>query len=327
MLAKFGAASALTVAAFLAPAFALAQGAAATYPNKPVRILIGYPAGGPTDLTGRLIAAKLQASLGQPFVVDNKPGAGSNVASEMLATSPADGYTLMIAAAQLTWNSVLYKSIRYDAIKSFEPISRLMSAPAVLAVNPKVPAKNVADLVALAKREPGKYTFASSGPGSVPHIAGELLKSKAKIDLLHVPYKGGGPAVTAVLGGETDMYFMTVLSAVPYFKSGKLRPLGVTSNRRIPQLPEVPTMAEAGVAGVEIDSWNGLFAPAGTPKEIVEKLSAEVRKVLQMPDVRKVFEEQGATVVASTPAEFSTYLKKEVAEGTTFARSIKLSLD
>ncbi|MBF6989149.1 tripartite tricarboxylate transporter substrate binding protein [Cupriavidus sp. IK-TO18] len=327
MINKLGGASVLAMA-LLVPMSVKAQAAAPSYPNKPVRILVGYPAGGPTDLTARMIAAKLQASMGQSFVIDNKPGAGSNVASEMLATSPADGYTLMIAAAQLTWNSVLYKNIRYDAIKSFEPISRLMSAPAVLAVNPaKVNAKTVSELVAQAKKEPGKYTFASSGPGSVPHIAGELLKSKAKIDLLHVPYKGSGPAVNAVLGGETDMYFMTVLSSMPYFKSGKLRPIAVTSNHRIPQLPDVPTMAEAGVAGVEIDSWNGLFAPAGTPKEIVEKLGKEVRKVMEMPDVRKAFEEQGATVVGSTPAEFSAYLKKEVSLGTTFARSINLKLD
>ncbi|WP_019450232.1 tripartite tricarboxylate transporter substrate binding protein [Cupriavidus sp. BIS7] len=327
MFAKIGSATALVMAASLMPALSQAQPSVSSYPNKPVRILVGYPAGGPTDLTARLIAAKLQASMGQSFIVDNKPGAGSNVASEMLAQSPADGYTLMIAASQLTWNSVLYKNIRYDALKSFEPISRLMSAPAVLAINPKVQVKTVSELVAKAKKEPGKYTFASSGPGSVPHIAGELFKSKASIDLLHVPYKGSGPAVTAVLGGETDMYFMTVLSAMPYFKSGKLLPLGVTSNRRIPQLPNVPTMAEAGVQGVELDSWNGLFAPAGTPKEIVEKLGREVRKILEQPDVRKSFEEQGATVVGSTPEEFSAYLKKEVTQGTAFARSIKLSLD
>jgi tripartite-type tricarboxylate transporter receptor subunit TctC len=306
---------------------AQAQDASAHYPNKPVRIVIGYQPGGPTDLTARVVATKLQAALGQPFIVENKPGAGSNLASEMVAAAAPDGYTLLVAASQLTWNSVLFKKLKFDAVKSFEPVSMIMSAPAVLVVNPALPVKDLAELVSMAKKQPGKLSFASSGNGSVPHIAGELFKTRAGINLLHVPYRGAGPALSDLLGNQVSMSFMTALSALPHVQNNKLKPLAVTSRQRLPMLPNVPTMAEAGVPGVEVDSWNGLFAPAGTPKEIVDKLYRELAKALATPEVRKTFEDQAATVVGSSPAEFSSFLKKEVVEGSAFAKSINLSLE
>jgi tripartite-type tricarboxylate transporter receptor subunit TctC len=304
-----------------------AQGAAATYPAKTVRIIVGYQPGGPTDMTARLVAARLQTALGQPFVVENRPGAGSNIASEYVAGSAPDGYTLLVSASQLTWNSVLYKNLKFDPIKSFAPISRIMSAPAVLAVNPSLPAKNVAELVALARAKPGQLSFSSSGNGSVPHLAGELFKQRAGIDIMHVPYRGAGQATSDLLGGQVSMSFMTALSALPHFREGKLRPLAVTAKQRLPQLPDVPTMAEAGVAGVEVDSWNGLFAPAGTPKGIIDKLHREVAKALAASDVRKTFEEQAATVIGNSPSEFADALRREVEQNAAFIKSINLKLE
>lgn len=306
---------------------ALAQDAAASYPNKPVRIVVGYQAGGPTDLTARLIASKLQTSMGQSFIVENKPGAGSNLASDQVAASAPDGYTLLIAASQLTWNSVLYSSLKFDAVNSFSPVSEIMTSPAVLVVGPTNKARTVAELVSLAKESPGKLNFASTGNGSVPHLAGELFQSRAKVKIVHIPYRGAGPAMNDLMGGQVDMYFMTALTAVPHIQANRLRALAVTSSKRLPQLPNVPTMAEAGIQDVELDSWNGLLAPAGTPKAIVDKLHREVEKALAAPEVRKTFEDQAATVVGSSPAEFSAHIKQEVQRGAAFVKSINLRLE
>lgn len=313
------------VAAAAWPAIALAQ--ATDYPTKPVKILVGYQAGGPTDLTARLIANKLQTALGQPFVVDNKPGAGSNIASEQLAASPADGYTLMVAASQMTWNSALYKNVKYDPVRSFAPISKVMSSPAVLVVNPSLPIKSVADLLAAAKREPGKLSFASSGNGTVPHLSGELFKASTGVQLTHVPYRGAGPALNDLLGGQTDISFMTALSALQFVKDGKLRAIAVVADHRLPRLPDVPTLKEAGVTGVDVESWNGLFAPAGTPAPIVQKLSDAVVKILKEPDVRKVFQDQAATPIGNNSSDFAVEVRAEAQRSSTFVKSANLKID
>jgi tripartite-type tricarboxylate transporter receptor subunit TctC len=305
---------------------ARAQSAAAGYPNAPVKIVVGFSAGGPTDLAARLIAAKLQTALGQTFIVDNRPGAGSNLASEVVAKAAPDGYTLLMAAAPLAINNHLYKNLKFDALRSFEPISQVMSAPCILAVRPDS-YKSMSELVAAAKREPGKLSFSSSGAGGSQHLAGELLQQKAGIELLHIPYKGAAPALSDLLGGQVAMGFMTSLSSVPYFKSGKLRALAVAAPQRLPQLPDVPTMAEAGFPGVEINSWSGLLAPAKTPPEIVAKLQREVARALAAPDVKDKLTSQGAVVVGGSAAEFAKYLARESAEYGRLIRSIKLSLD
>ncbi|MEJ8815867.1 tripartite tricarboxylate transporter substrate binding protein [Variovorax ureilyticus] len=316
---------ALLVAAAV-PTMCFAQ-AAAEYPSKPVKVLVGYQAGGPTDLTARLIATKLQTALGQAFVVDNKPGAGSNIASEQAASSPADGYTLLVAASQMTWNSALYKNVKYDPVRSFVPISKIMASPAVLVVSPNLPIKTVADLVSLAKREPSKISFASSGNGTVPHLSGELFKSAAGVQMTHVPYKGAGPALTDLLGGQVDVSFMTALSAIQYVKDGKLRALAVVSNERLPQLPNVPTLKESGISGVDVESWNGLFAPAGTPPSIVQKLSDAVVKIMKEPDVRKVFVDQAATPIGNSSSEFAAEVRAEVQRNNAFIKSANLKID
>ena len=305
---------------------AQAQGSAASYPNAPVKIVVGFSAGGPTDLAARLVAAKLQIALGQSFIVENRPGAGSNLASEIVARAAPDGYTLLMAAAPLSINGHLYKNLKYDALRSFEPISQVMSAPCVLAVRPNS-AKTIAELIAMARKEPGKLSFSSSGAGGSQHLAGELFQQKADIKLIHIPYKGAAPALSDLLGGQVSMGFMTSLSSVPYFKEGKLRALAVASAQRLPQLPDVPTMAEAGLPGVEIDSWSGLLAPAKTPPEIIDKLQREVIKALAAPDVNEMLRSQGAVVVGSTPAEFRSYLAQESRQYGAIIKSIKLSLD
>lgn len=313
--------------AALFTSIASAQDAAASYPNKTVRIVVGYQAGGPTDMTARLIASKLQASLGQAFIVDNKPGASSNRASEIVAMSPPDGYTLLVAASQIISSSVLFKDVKFNVEKSFVPITEIMTSPAVLVVGPSMQVKSIAELTALAKKNPDKYSFASTGSASVPHVSAEMFQQGAQIKLLHVPYKGAGLALNDLMGGQVDVFFMTALSAIPHIQSGKVRPLAVTSMQRLPQLPDVPTMDESGIKNVELASWNGLMAPAGTPKPIVDKLYAEVAKILNDPEVRKTFNDQAAMVVGSSPAEFAERIRKEVQRVTELSKTMKIELD
>ncbi|WP_422648557.1 Tripartite tricarboxylate transporter substrate binding protein [Cupriavidus sp. H18C1] len=273
-----------------------ASGAHATpsgYPTKPIRIIVGYQAGGPTDLTARLLAGKLQAGLGQPVIVENKVGAGSNIASDYVASAPPDGYTLLLAAAPITMTKYLYKGLKFDVLKSFEPIANVMTAPAVLAVSTRLPAHDLRSLIALAKKKPGTLTFGSTGAGGSQHLAGELLKQRAGIDMLHVPYKGASAALTDLMAGTVDMVFMTSMSALPTLKSGNPRAIAVASKKRMPQMPQLPTMEEAGLPGFEADSWNGLLAPAGTPREVLDRLNAEVNKALASPDVRDTLVSQG----------------------------------
>lgn len=296
------------------------------YPTKPIRIIVGYQAGGPTDLTARLLSAKLQASLGQPVIVENKVGAGSNIASEYVAASPPDGYTLLLAAAPITMTKFLYKGLKFDVLKSFDPIVNVMNAPAVLAVSTRLPVTDVKSLIALAKERPGKLTFGSSGAGGSQHLAGELLKQRAGIDMLHVPYKGASAALTDLMAGTVDMAFMTSTSALPILKSGNPRPLAVAAKKRLPQMPNLPTMEESGLPGFEADSWNGLLAPAGTPKEVLDRLNAEVNKALAAPDVRDTLVSQGAIVVGGSREDFRRYLVDEVDRWEKVFRTIKVSV-
>ncbi len=296
----------------------------ASYPAKPVRIVVGYQAGGPTDMVARMLAGKLQTAMGQPFIVENKTGAGSNIASEYVASSPADAYTLLLAAAPITMNSFVYKQQKFDVQKSFVPISMVMSGPAILAVAPTLPAKNLQELIALAKKQPGNLTFGSTGSGGSQHMAGELLKQRAGIDIIHVPYKGASGALSDLIAGHVSMAFMTSVSAVPYLKAGTVRAIAVASSKRLPALPDVPTFSEAGLPGFESDSWNGLFAPAGTSPAIVNKLHAEVVKALASPEMRDKLESQGAVLVGNSPAEFRSYIKQEVAHWAQQFKTIKL---
>lgn len=314
----------VALATLLITGAAQAQG---EYPNRPVRIVVGYQAGGPTDVVARLLANQLQAATEQPFVVENKPGAGSNLATELVANAPPDGYTVLLAAAPITMNAFIYKDLQWDVQKSFEPVSMVMSAPSILAVAPSVPARNLQELIALAKKEPGKLTFGSTGIGGTQHMAGELLKQRADIDIVHVPYKGASGALTDLIAGHITMAFMTSVSAVPYLKEGKVRPIAVAAAKRLEPLPDVPTMSEAGLPDFEASSWNGLFVPAGTPSSIVDRLHAAVAKAVASPAMREHLVPQGAVLIGDTPAEFSEYIKPEVDHWAELFKTIKLTRD
>jgi len=300
---------------------------APAYPVRPVRILVGYQAGGPTDVVARLLAGKLQVALGQPVVVENKPGAGSNLASEQLAAAAPDGYTLLLAAAPITMNGLLYRNLKWDVQKSFEPISMVSSAPAVLAVTPALPARNLQELLALARKEPGRLSYGSTGNGGSQHVAGEMLRQRAGIDIVHVPYKGAAGALNDLIAGHVSMAFMTSTSAMSHLKEGKVRPIAVAAAKRLAQLPDVPTLSEAGLAGFESDSWNGLFAPAGTPPAIVARLHQEVAKAVAAPDLRERLAPQGAVLVGNSPAEFRAQIAQEVDQWARTFRTIKVTLE
>ncbi len=289
----------------------LAAGVAAAqeYPTKPIRMIIPFPPGGGSDVTGRVVATALSERLGRQVVVDNRAGAGGIIGSEIAANAPKDGYTLLMVSLAHVVNPSLYDLAgRYHPIRSFAPVAIIAASPVVLVVNPKVPVRSVSDLVAAAKKEPGKLQFASAGVGSVTHLAGELFKYTAKVDLLHVPFKGAGPATLDVVAGHTHLLFGGLLATVPQVRSGRLRALGVGSLTRNPVLPDVPSIAEAGVPRYETVNWFGLVAPAGTPAALVERLHREVAAVQSLPEVRKQFDADGAAVLQMTPAKFGAYM-------------------
>jgi tripartite-type tricarboxylate transporter receptor subunit TctC len=299
----------------------------AEYPTRPVRVLVGYQAGGPTDVVARLVAKQLQASLGQAFVVDNRPGAGSNIASDQVATAKPDGYTLLFAAAPIASNAFLYKNLKWNVRTSFEPVSQVMSAPAILAVSPTLPVHNLAELIALAKKQPGKLSFASTGNGGTQHLAGEMLKQQAGINLIHVPYKGASAVITDLIAGNVSMAFMTSISAMQYLKGGQARPIAVAAPKRLAVLPDVPTMAEAGLPGFEADSWSGLFAPAGTPRPIIEKLQKAVAKAAASQELRDNLLPQGAILVGNSSTEFKAYIDKDVDHMSKVFKTVKVTLE
>jgi tripartite-type tricarboxylate transporter receptor subunit TctC len=283
--------------------------AAQDYPAKPIRLIIPFPPGGGSDVTGRVVATALSERLGRQVVVDNRAGAGGVIGTELAANAPKDGYTLLMVSLAHTVNPWLYDlKGRYDPIKSFAPVAIIAASPVVLVVNPNVPVKSVAELVALAKKQPGKLQYASAGVGSVTHLAGELFKYTAKVDMLHVPFKGAGPATVDVVGGHTSLMFGGLLATTPQIRSGKLRALGMGSLKRNPIFPDVPAIAEAGVPGYETVNWFGIVAPVGTPAAIVERLHREITAVQDVPAVQKQFDSDGATIVRMSPTAFGAYM-------------------
>ncbi|MDO9031628.1 MAG: tripartite tricarboxylate transporter substrate binding protein [Hydrogenophaga sp.] len=315
--------SLITIASLVA-GFATPTLADPNYPSKPVRIIVGYSAGGPTDTVARLVAAKMQAQLGQPFVVENRAGVGSNVASEAVAAASADGYTLLIAAAPITMNRFVYKDQKFNVEKSFEPISKLSSAPGVLAVRNGLGVKSVAELIALAKKSPGKLTYGSTGLGGSQHMAGELLQRLSGIQLLHVPYKGASNVMNDLLAGHIDMAFMTATGAMPHLQSGKVTSLAVAGPKRLTSLPNVPTVAEVGLPAMISDSWNGLLAPAGTPPAIIKKLHEAAVAALKAPDLKTKLEGQGGLVIGNNPDEFRAEIREEVNQWAEQFKSVKI---
>jgi tripartite-type tricarboxylate transporter receptor subunit TctC len=281
------------------------------YPTRPVRMIIPFPPGGSNDVVGRLIAIKLGDRLGKQVVVDNRSGAGGVIGTEVVAKSPPDGYTLLIISMAHAVNPWLYK-LNYDPIKDFAPVGLLAKGANVLVVHPSLPVRSIADLIALAKKQPGDLQYASAGIGSFQHLGGELFKLMAGVDILHVPFKGGGPALVDVVGGHTKVMFSSMVQTVPHIHSGKLRALGTGGPQRSPVLPDVPTIAEAGVSNYEAVNWWGLVAPVGTPKAIIDKLNTELLAVQNAPEVQKQFALEGGEPVPMKPAVFGAYMVSEM---------------
>jgi tripartite-type tricarboxylate transporter receptor subunit TctC len=305
---------------------ALAQissaGSGATYPAKPIRVIVGFPPGSGADITARVIGAKAGEALAQQVIVDNRPGAASNIAAELSAKAPPDGYTLFIGTVANTINATLYPKLPFDFARDFAPVALTTAAPNVLVVHPSVPAKSVKELVALAKGRPGQLNFASSGTGTAPHLSGELFKALAGVNLVHIPYKGSPPAVTDLMAGEVALMFSPSSTVLPHVKSGRLRALAVTTASRLPSLPDLPTVAESGLKGYETITWFGFVAPAKTPPAVVTRLNAEIVKVLALPDVRNQFGIQGIEVLGGTPEQFASTIRDEIAK---WAKVIRLS--
>ena len=287
-----------------------------TYPERPIRLVVSYPPGGGTDVTARTIDAKLSEGLCRQVVIDNRPGAGSTIGTDLVAKATPDGYTLLMSDTTFGIVPGLYAKLPYDAQRDFQPVTQITGVPVGLVIHPALPAHSVKDLVALAKSKPGGLNFGSGGVGTPVHMAGELLKLAAGINIVHIPYKGAGPAFADLLGGHFQLMFPTLQSAVPHIKSGRLRLLALTSEKRSPAFPDVPTMAEAGVPGVVATAWFGIHAPRGTPKAIVARLHGEAVKVLQDPTVRQRFESEGAEPVGSSPAQFQQFVANEIAKWT-----------
>jgi tripartite-type tricarboxylate transporter receptor subunit TctC len=311
----------------LAALLAAGGAAAQQYPTKSVRILVGYAPGGGTDIMARAIAQKLSESLGQQFIVDNRPGANANLAADLASKAPADGYTLLMISVSHAINKPLYKKLGYDIERDFVPVIEVSSVPQLVVVTPTLPVKTLKELIALAKSRPGQVTYASSGEGSPEHIAGELFKSMAGVDLVHVPYKGGGPAAIAIIGGETAVGFNTAPVAIPHVKNNRLKVLALTEDKRNAALPGVPTVAESGLAGYSMTTWYGLVAPTGVPREAIARLNTEINRILKLPDVRDRFATLGADPVGGSAEQFGTYIKSEVAKFARLAKERGLALE
>jgi tripartite-type tricarboxylate transporter receptor subunit TctC len=305
------AAVATAAAASLLPLSAGAQ----AYPNKPITIIVPFSAGGTTDILARIVGQALTAELGQSVVIDNRAGAGGNIGGQMAARAAADGYTLFMGTVGThAINESLYKKMPFNPIKDFAPLTRVANVPNLLVAHPSQPFKTVQEMIAYAKANPGKLNFGSSGSGSSIHLSGELFKSMAKVDMVHIPYKGSAPAVNDLLGNQIAIMFDNMPSAISHVRAGKLRPIAVTTAKRSPELPDVPTIAEAGVPGYEATSWFGLFAPAKTPAPIVAQLNKAIVKVLNQPDVKQKIADQGGDIVSETPEQFAAFIKAETAK-------------
>jgi tripartite-type tricarboxylate transporter receptor subunit TctC len=290
------------------------------YPSRPVRLVVPFAAGGPNDIIARLVGGRLSEALGQPIVVENRPGAGGNIGTDFVAKAPSDGYTLLSAGPGSLIINPLLGAVPYDTARDFAPVSLMASAPNVLVVHPSVPAKSVRELIALARARPRQLNYASGGPGSTPHLSGALFAVMAGIDIVHIPYKGTGPASADLLGGQVQMAFFGIPPLLPHIKSGKLRALAVTGKRRSPELPEVQTVHEAALPGYEVSPWYGLLAPAGTPRAIVDRLNAEVTKIVRGAEMREKLASQGAEPGGGTPEDYAAAIR---ADTVTWARVIR----
>lgn len=309
---------------FLIASLLLAAGGvlAQQYPTKPVRVVIPWPPGGSNDVVGRIVLQKAAESLGQQFVIDNRAGAAGSIGADVVAKAPADGYTLMVHSTTHVGNATIYKKLPYDTLKDFVGVALLAAQPGALTVHPSLPAKSVREFIALAKSRPGQINYSSSGNGSAPHLSMALFISMTGIKIIHIPYKGGGPQVTALMSGETQASLATISTVLAHINAGRLRALGVSSAKRSGVLPSVPTIAESGVPGYEMNPWIAVFAPAGTPKDIVNRLNAEVNKALKHPEVSQSLTNQALDPWSGTPEEFDARLKADYEK---YARLIKLT--
>ena len=311
-------------AGVLSAAPAQAQG---TWPDKPLKLVVPYPAGGDADNTARLLATQLGQRLGQQVVVDNRPGGSGTIGAAAVAKAPADGYTLLLDATAFTVNPSLFPKLPFDAAKDFAPISLVLQVPLLMVVPANSPFQSVADLAKAARARPGHLTYASAGNGGAQHLAGELFKQGQKVAITHIPYRGGAPALTDLIGGQVDMMFSATTASGPFVKSGKLRALAISSPRRVEGWESVPTVAESGVPGFQVSEWNGLFAPAGTPRPVLERLEAEARAIVASPEMKKRFAELGVQGVGSSAQEFSSFLKAETTKWAEVIRTSGIRMD
>jgi tripartite-type tricarboxylate transporter receptor subunit TctC len=305
----------------------IATAHAQTYPTKPIRIIVPQSPGASTDLTAHLIAQRLSAAFGQPVVVDNRPGAGSIIGTDLVAKATPDGYTLLVVASSITLNPTLHKNLPFDPIRDLAPITQLSSFPNLLTVHPSLPVKTVKDLIALLKAKPGSINYGSSGTATGTHLSAELFKYMTGTDMVHVPYKGGGPAVQALLGGQVQLNFATIVSVLPYLKNGRLRGIAVTTAKRSPAAPDIPTIAESGVPGYDHGPWNGFLAPAKTPRAVIARLNDETARILQLPEVKNVFTSEGAEPVGNKPEQFGDIIRNETAKWAKVIRAAGIRAD
>ena len=311
-------------AGVLSAAPAQAQG---TWPDKPLKLVVPYPAGGNADNTARLLATQLGQRLGQQVVVDNRPGGSGTIGAAAVAKAPADGYTLLLDATAFTVNPSLFPKLPFDAAKDFAPISLVLQVPLLMVVPANSPFQSVADLAKAARARPGHLTYASAGNGGAQHLAGELFKQGQKVAITHIPYRGGAPALTDLIGGQVNLMFSATTASGPFVKSGKLRALAISSPRRVEGWESVPTVAESGVPGFQVSEWNGLFAPAGTPRPVLERLEAETRAIVASPEMKKRFAELGVQGVGSSAQEFSSFLKAETTKWAEVIRTSGIRMD
>jgi tripartite-type tricarboxylate transporter receptor subunit TctC len=301
---------------------------AQTYPAKPIRIVVPFPAGGIADLFSRHIGQKLTDTWGQPVIVDNRPGAGGNIGAEIVAKSPPDGYTLVMGSIGThSVNVSLFSKLPYDPLRDFAPVALVMEAEGLLVLHPSVPVKSVKELVALARARPGQVAYASAGHGTASHLAGELFKSMAKVDMVHVPYKGNVPAITDLIGGQTSLLFATMPTVLPQVEAGRLKALAVTGSVRSPAAPKLPTIAEAALPGYSVTNWIGLFAPAGTQRDIVVKLNGETVRIMQAPEIQKRLLAEGAKFTPTTPDQFTAFVKSEIAKWAKVVKEAGIRVD
>ena len=313
--------TAALLALFVAPS------AAQTYPDRPLRLIVPYAPGGGTDLTSRLIARRLTENFRQQVIVDNRAGGAGNIGCEIAARSAPDGYTLLTAGISFSINVSIFARLNYDPVRDFDPVSLVATVPLIVVVNPAVPATSIRELIALAKAKPGTLNYASGGTGTANHIAGELFKYMTGTDIVHVPYKGGGPALADVIGGQVQLLFNTMTSTVGFMNSGKLRALAVTGAKRSPGVPNLPTVAEAGVPGFDVGAWFGIVVPRGTPRPLVNKLNGEIVRITRQPEAREQFAAQGAEAVGSTPEEFGRHLRTEIDKWAKVAKAAGMRAD